>query len=364
MSVQRSSLHDFSVYNSDFHNHDYQINMRSVGWNSRVLEIIPLYKLMKLGIIPNGDLMKLKPFDIVFFDDNRAYDAYLVTPLKLKEKMYVNLENTEEQLKQFLLRYGLIPFEFDCSGETACIPPEGLEAIEKYGMHFFDNIIEGMTDIEGIIVDHMYIKDNFDNLRNEASIIGEPFEYDKIGFLWLNRSHKLVLNDASDSQIENMRNAKIIIPMMNSKDQMNVVQLVYSIMKNLPDTRADPYLPSFDLYEKNREINNSILSNKNEVRKVEEKKKQPNFKSMKKDELIRLLEEKYSKIDELEKTLSHRTKDLNRITEKYKEMKSKSSNFENDSIYLKRNVGQGIDNMRQLMGKLENELNKIKPIYC
>ena len=224
--------------------------MRSVGWNSRVLEIIPLYKLMKLGIIPNGDLMKLKPFDIVFFDDNRAYDAYLVTPLKLKEKMYVNLENTEEQLKQFLLSYGLIPFEFDCSGETACIPPEGLEAIEKYGMHFFDNIIEKISDVEGIIVDHMYIKDNFDNLRNEASIIGEPFEYDKICFLWLNNSHKLVLNDASDSQLENMRNARIIIPMMKSKDQMNVVQLVYSIMKNLPDTRANPYLPSFDFSTK------------------------------------------------------------------------------------------------------------------
>lgn len=363
MSVQRSSLHDFSVYNSDFHNHDYQINMRSVGWNSRVLEIIPLYKLMKLGIIPNGDLMKLKPFDIVFFDDNRAYDAYLVTPLKLKEKMYVNLENTEEQLKQFLLRYGLIPFEFDCSGETACIPPEGLEAIEKYGMHFFDNIIEEISDVEGIIVDHMYIKDNFDNLRNEATIIGEPFEYDKICFLWLNNSHKLVLNDASDSQLENMRNARIIIPMMKSKDQMNVVQLVYSIMKNLPDTRADPYLPSFNLYEKNRVMNDSILLNKKEVRKVGEKKLL-NFKSMKKDDLVRLLEKQSSKIDELETKLFHSKKDLNQITKQYKEMKLKSSNFENDSIYLKRNVGQGIDNMRQLMGKFENELNKIKPKYC
>lgn len=364
MSVQRSSLHDFSVYNSDFHDHDYQIKLKSVGWNSRVLEIIPLYKLMKLGIIPNGDLLNLKPFDIVSFDDNRTYDAYLITPLKLKEKINVNLENTEEQLKQFLLSYGLIPFEFDCSGETACIPPEGLEAIEKHGMHFFDIIIEGINDVEGIIVDHMYIKDNFDNLRNEATIIGEPFEYDKIGFLWLNNSHKLVLNDASDSQLENMRNARIIIPMMNSKDQMNVVQLVYSIMKNLPDTRADPYLPSFDLYEKNRAMNDSILPNKKEVRKNGEKKKLPNFKSMKKDELVRLLEEKYSKIDELEKTLFHSKKDLNQITKQYKEMKLKSSNFENDSIYLKRNVGQGIDNMRQLMGKFENELNKIKPKYC
>ena len=364
MSVQKSSLHDFSVYNSDFHNHDYQINMRSVGWNSRVLEIIPLYKLKELGIIPNGDLLNLKPFDIVSFDDNRAYDSYLITPLKLKEKMNVKLENTEEQLKQFLLRYGLIPFEFDCSGETACIPPEGLEAIEKHGMHFFDNIIGEINDVEGIIVDHMYIKDNFDNLRNEATIIGEPFEYDKICFLWLNNSHKLVLNDASDSQLENMRNARIIIPMMKSKDQMNVVQLVYSIMKNLPDTRADPYLPSFDLYEKNIVMNDSILLNKKEVSKVGEKKKLPNFKSMKKDELIRLLEEKYSKIDELEKTLFHRKNDLNQITKQYKEMKLKSSNFENDSIYLKRNVGQGIDNMRQLMGKFENELNKIKPQYC
>jgi hypothetical protein len=364
MSVQRSSLHDFSVYNSDFHNNEYQIKMRSVGWNGRILEIIPLYKLMKLDIIPNGDLLNLKSFDIIYFDDNRAYDAYLITPLKLKEKMNVKLENTEEQFTEFLLSYGLIPFEFDCSGETSCIPPEGLEAIEKHGMHFFDNIIEGMNDVEGIIVDHMYIKDNFDNLRNEATIIGEPFEYDKICFLWLNNSHKLVLNDASDSQLENMKNARIIIPMMNSKDQMNVVQLVYSIMKNLPDTRADPYLPSFDLYEKNRAMTDSILPNKKEVRKVGEKKKLPNFKSMKKDELVRLLEEKCSKIEELETTLFHRNNDLKQITEQYKEMKSKSSNFENDSIYLKRNVGQGINNMRQLMGKIEIELNKIKPQYC
>ena len=366
-SINKFSLHNFKVYADDFHKYEYQnqLKIKSLGWNGRELEIIPLYELMKLKIIPNGDLRNLKPFDIIYFDDNTAYFSYLIAPLKVKEKMKVELENTDDQFKQFLLSYGLIAFEFDCTGETSCIPPEGLEAIEKHGIHFFDTIIEEINDVEGIIVDYMYIKNNFDNLKNEATIIGEPYEYDKIAFLWLNNSHKLALNDASDEQLENMKNAQIIIPMKISKKEMNFVQLVDSLIKHLPDIRVDPYLHSFNLYEKKEmKANNTILPNKKEVRKDEEKKKLPNFKLMKKEELIQFIQVQNSKIEELEITLYHKTNDLNQITEQYKEIKSKTSNFERDSIYLKRNVDQGIDNMRQLLSKFENELDKIKPQYC
>ena len=367
LSNVNSNLHNFQVYADDFNEHKDQITMKSVGWNGRDLEIIPLYELSKLNIVPNGDLQNLKPFDVVYFDENRAYNSYLIAPLKLKEKMNVKIDDTTLYFKELLLSYGLIPFEFDCSGQTSCIPPEGLEAIEKHGKHFFDIIIEKLDDVEGIIVDLMYIKNNFDNLLNKAQIIGEPDEYDKIAFLWIKDSYQLTLNDASDEQLENMKNAQMIIPFWkkSSRKSPNVEQLLEPIMKNLPDTRADPYLHSFTLYEKKEmNANNTILPNEKEVKKDEGKKKPPNFKSMKKDELVQLLQEKCSKIKELETTLFHTTNDLKQITEQYKEMKSKSSNFENDSIYLKRNVGQGIDNMRQLMGKIEIELNKIKPQYC
>ena len=156
-----------------------------------------------------------------------------------------------------------------------------------------------------------------------------------------------------------MKDSKIIIPMMEIKDQMNTVQLVYSIMKNLPEKRLDSYPHSFDLYEKN--VTNQINVMNNETKK---KIKLPNFKSMKKDELIKLLTEKYSKIDELETSLFHTKNDLNKMNSQYKKLKADNCENERDSKYLNNNVSKGIDNMRQLINKFENELNKIKPEFC
>ena len=357
MSINKSVIHDFNVYENEFHKHQHQLKIKSVGWNGREIEIIPLYQLMKFEIIPNSDLMNVKPFDIIRFEENRAYDSYLIVPLKVKNKFEVELENMDESLKKFLLSYGIIEFEFDCSGETACIPPEGIEAIEKHDMYYFDNIIE-MEDVEGIIVDYMYIKDNFDKFENSVDIIGEPFEFDKIAFIWITNKYKLALNDASDEQIESMKNSKIIIPMMEMKDQMNAVQLIYSVMKNLPDSRTNSYPHSFDLYESN--MTNEI-NGKNETTK---KVKLPNFKNMKKDELIKLLTEKYSKINELETTIFHLKNDLNKITGQYKKLKADNCENERDSKYLNNTVSIGVDNMRQLLSKAQNELNKIKPEFC
>lgn len=350
----KSMIHDFNVYEDEFHKHQHQLKIKSVGWNGREIEIIPLYQLMKFEIIPNSDLMNVKPFDIIRFEENRAYDSYLIVPLKVKNKFEVELENMDESLKKFLLSYGIIEFEFDCSGETACIPPEGIEAIEKYDIHYFDNIIE-MEDVEGIIVDYMYIKDNFDKFENSVDIIGDPFEFDKIAFIWITNEYKLTLNDASDTQIESMKNSKIIIPMMEMKDQMNAVQLVYSIMKNLPESRMDPYPYSYDLYEKNDVSVNNVNKNKAKL---------PNFKSMKKDELIKLLTEKYSKIDELETSLFHTKNDLNKMNGQFKKLKAENCENERDSKYLNNNVSAGVDNLRQLLTKFENQLNIIKPEFC
>lgn len=357
MSINKSVIHDFNVYEDEFHKHQHQLKIKSVGWNGREIEIIPLYKLMKYGIIPNPDLVNLKPFDIIRFEENRAFDSYLIVPLKVKNKFEVELENMDENLKKFLLSYGIIEFEFDCSGETACIPPEGIEAIEKHDMYYFDNIIE-MEDVEGIIVDYMYIKNNFDKFENSVNIIGDPFEFDKIAFIWITNEYKLTLNDASDEQINGMKNSKIIIPMMEIKDQMNTVQLIYSIMKNLPESRLDPYPHSFDLYESN--VTNETNVNNETKKKV----KLPNFKNMKKDELIKLLTEKYSKIDELETSLFHTKNDLSKMNSQYKKLKADNCENERDSRYLNNNVSKGIDNMRQLINKFENELNKIKPEFC
>jgi len=357
----KSVIHNFNVYEDEFHKHQNQLKIKSVGWNGREIEIIPLYQLMKFGIIPNSDLMELKPFDIIRFEENRAFDSYLIVPLKVKNKFEVELENMDENLKKILLSYGIIEFEFDCSGETACIPPEGIEAIEKHDIYYFDNI-KKMEDVEGIIVDYMYIKDNFDNFKNSVDIIGDPFEFDKIAFIWITNEYKLTLNDASDQQIVSMKDCKIVIPMMEIKDQMNAVQLLYSIMKNLPKNRLDPYPYSFDLYqEKNNK--NVIISKNNDIMN-KNKTKTPNLQSKKKDDLIKIIHEKNSKIDELETTIFHLKNDLKKITSEYKNIKSLNTDYEKDSKYLNHNVSIGMDNMRNLLTKFENEINKIKPQYC
>ncbi len=348
MSINKSVIHDFNVYEDDFHKHQHQLKIKSVGWNGREIEIIPLYQLMKFEIIPNPDLMNLKPFDIIRFEENRAFDSYLIVPLKVKNKLKVEIENIDEKLKKFLLSYGIIEFEFDCSGETACIPPEGIEAIEKHDIHYFD-IIQEMEDTEGIIVDYMYIKYNFDKFENSVNIIGDPFEYDKIAFIWITNEYKLTLNDASDEQSDKMKDSKIIIPMMEKKDQMNAVQLICSILKNLPDERQDSYPNSFDLYlEKEKNTKKTNL-------------KSPNLNSKKKDDLIKIIHEKDDTITELETRIFHLTNDLNKISKKYKEIKEKNSENEIDSNFLNNKVSKSISNLKQYLSKFEIELNKISP---
>lgn len=343
---KRSEIHDFNKYENEFYEQEGQLKTTSVGWNGRELNIIPLFQLSKHNIILIGDLMNLKPFDIIRFDENRAFGSYLIVPLKVTKNIEVELNDIDENLKKILLSYGIIEFEFDCSGETSCLPPEGIEAIEKHGIHYFD-IIKEMEDVHGIVVDYKYMKSNFDTYKESIETIGGSFEYHKIPFIWITNEYKLTLNDASDEQIKQMEGSNIILW---SSKEMNAVQLVSSIL-GLPDSRTDCYPDSFDLYEKNK---SNVM---NEIKKS----KLPNFKSMKKDDLITLLIEKYSKIDELETSLFQMKNNLHKITGQYKNIKSENSDNERDSKYLNNTVSKGVKSLRQLLAKCENQLNLIDP---
>lgn len=343
---KRCEIHDFNKYENEFYEQEGQLKTTSVGWNGRELDIIPLFQLSKHNIIPIGDLMNLKPFDIIRFDENRAFGSYLIVPLKVTKNIEVELNDIDENLKKILLSYGIIKFEFDCSGETSCLPPEGIEAIEKHGIHYFD-IIKEMEDVHGIVVDYKYMKSNFDTYKESIETIGCSFEYHKIPFIWITNEYKLTLNNATDDQIKQMEFSNIIL---GSSKEMNAVQLVSSIF-DFADRRTDSYPDSFDLYEKNK---SNVM---NEIKKS----KLPNFKSMKKDDLITLLIEKYSKIDELETSLIQMKNNLHKITGQYKNIKSENSDNERDSKYLNNTVSKGVKSLRQLLAKCENQLNMIDP---
>ena len=51
MTNNRSVIHDFNVYEDEFHKHQNQLKIKSVGWNGREIEIIPLYQLMKYCLL-------------------------------------------------------------------------------------------------------------------------------------------------------------------------------------------------------------------------------------------------------------------------------------------------------------------------
>jgi hypothetical protein len=348
--VKRSIIHNFYVYGNDFYAiSEYDMKMKGIGWNGSEIKIIPLYEFVKRNIIPNGDLSNLHPFDIIRFEDNRAYDSYLVIPLRVKNKLHVELNNIDPTLKKFVLSYGLIPMEFDCSGDIAYIPPEGIEAIEQNDIHFFDSI-EEMENLEGIIVDHIYIKNNFSTLfENKVEMIGEPFEYDKIAFIWITNQYKLTLNDASDDHLQKFENSGIIIPMPETEDKIDDVQLIHSVIKDLPENRPDMDKNSFHILDET----NNLKTNE----KITSKSK---LSSKKKDQLIEIINKHEEKIDELETTLHFLKIDNDKMIEKFKTLKDKALCHEYDSIFLKNNVSNGMDNIKQYLHKIQNEMNKIK----
>lgn len=356
MSINKSIINNFSVYHDDFTKHYDEIKTEAVGWNGRQINVIPLYQLHKLNIVQKMDLSNLKPYDIVQFEENRCFNCYLVIPLKVKNIFKVDLDNMDELFKKFILNYCLIEFEYDCSDEVAFVPPEGIEAIEEYDIHYFDNILE-IEDVHGIILDKFFIMNNKQEFVNNLEIIGDDDNYDKILFLWISSKHKLGLNDANDNQIKTMKNSNIIIDESIIKTFITNDSLLESIIKDLPDKRGENYPNSFDLYEDTNTIIKNDSSKKNNV--VKAKQKTTSLKSKKKDELIEIVQEKEKEIDELKKNIYHLTNDLNNITTQYKELKEKNIDNERDSNYLNKNVSKGITNIKQLLSKLDSEINKI-----
>lgn len=344
MNTPKSIIHDFEVYCDDFHhNEENKMITNSFGWNGRELKIIPIYELIKRDIIPNNDLCKLKPFDIIKFEDNRCYDSYLIVPYKVKNKCNIELENINNDLKLFALGYGLIKFEFDPTDEIAFIPPEGLEMIEKYDEHYFD-IIKEMENVEGIIVDHYYIKKNKETLKSEWELIGDPRDFHKIGFLWITKKYILALNDASNEQIKQKSKLIFHYNSKSEKDFIDIDELINININPLNLPRPNPYLNLCNIYE---DI---------------EKKSKPvnvNLKSKKKDELIEIIHDKNDRINSLEKKISNLNIELEKITNQYKDIKAKNSENQKDSRFLNNNVSNSVINMKLLMSKIENELNKI-----
>ena len=105
------NIHDFEAFIDEFQSLEDEMVVDAVGWNGRNISIIPLYNLLLHDICPKAELMKLKQFDVIQFEETNIYESYLIVPLKVKQKYEVCLNNVDNTLKDFLLSYGLIKFE-------------------------------------------------------------------------------------------------------------------------------------------------------------------------------------------------------------------------------------------------------------
>ena len=96
------NIHDFEAFIDNFQAVKDEMVVDAVGWNGRNISIIPLYNLLLSNICPKAELMKLKPFDVIQFEETNIYESYLIVPLKVKQKYEVGLTNVDNTLKDFL----------------------------------------------------------------------------------------------------------------------------------------------------------------------------------------------------------------------------------------------------------------------
>ena len=179
-------IHDFEAFIDEFQSVEDDIKMDAIGWNGRKITIIPLYNFILHNICPKAELMKLKPFDVIQFEETNIYESYLIVPLKVKQKYEVCLTNVDNTLKNFLLSYGLIKFEVTSTDGNAYLPPESLDIVEKgvkYGHKYFKDLYN-CDRFNGIIVDHFFISQNFNKLfDNNFSEVGNNSEFKQIALL-------------------------------------------------------------------------------------------------------------------------------------------------------------------------------------
>ena len=221
-------IHDFEAFIDDFQAVEDEIKIEAIGWNGRNISIIPLYNLLLHDICPKAELMKLKPFDVIQFEETNIHESYLIVPLKVKQKYEVCLNNVENTLKIFLLSYGLIKFEFNSEDGNAYLPPESLDIIEKgvNGGHTYFKDLYNFDRYNGIIVDHYFIKKNFTKIFNKNfNICGNIDSYEQIAFLNGVNKVSLILNDADEEQINSMKNEKCKLLIKNSDIFTNIMNI-------------------------------------------------------------------------------------------------------------------------------------------
>ena len=365
-------IHDFEAFIDEFQSVEDDIKMDAIGWNGRKITIIPLYNFILHNICPKAELMKLKPFDVIQFEETNIYESYLIVPLKVKQKYEVCLTNVDNTLKNFLLSYGLIKFEVTSTDGNAYLPPESLDIVEKgvNGGHKYFKDLYNCDRFNGIIVDHFFISQNFNKLfDNNFSEVGNNSEFKQIALLRGVDKITLIINDADDEQIESMDNCEILI---DNEEQM------FKIFKNKissKESRKDSYPNSFNLidFKKNNEHHQkSELKKSNEkpksptisdrfsVLNLEHKHKSSNLHSKKKDELIKIIHDKDEKMNELEIQLFHLKNDLHDLNERFKLLKEQNRDQKIDLSNDNHKFNRLFLNLKKINEQLSFELDQIK----
>jgi hypothetical protein len=376
-------IFDYEAYNDEFQAVKDEMVVDAVGWNGRKISIIPLYNLLD-GICPKAELMKLKPFDVIQFEETNIYESYLIVPLKVKQKYEVCLNNIDNTLKDFLLCYGLIKFEVNSIDGNAYLPPESLDIIEKgiNGGHTYFKDLYNFDRYNGIIVDHYFIKKNFTKMFNKLfNFYGNIDSYEQIAFLNGVNKVSLSLNDADEEQINSMKNEKCKLLIRNSNHFTNIIKDENS----LNDLRKNSYPNSFNLidFKKNTEITSKTeLTKSNEIKKginnrdekpkspstmsdrfsvlhLEHKHKSNNLQSKKKDDLIKIINKRDERLNELEVQLFHLNNDLQELNDKYKVLKAQNNDQKNDLCADTHKFNLLFSNLKKINEQFSCELRKV-----
>lgn len=374
------NIHDFEGFIDEFQSLEDEIKIEAIGWNGRKISIIPLYNLLLHDICPKAELMNLKPFDVIQFEETNIYESYLIVPLKVKQKYEVCLTNVDNTLKDFLLSYGLIKFEVTSTDGNAYLPPESLDIIEKgvNGGHTYFKDLYNFDRYNGIIVDHYFIKKNFTKMFNKLfNFFGNIDSYEQIAFLNGVNKVSLILNDADEEQINSMKNEKCKLLIKNNERFTNIIKDDNS----LNDLRKATYPNSFNLidFKKNNEhyqkselkktntkkgVNDEkpkspTMSDRFSVLHLEYKHKSNNLQSKKKDDLIKMIHDRDEKMNDLEVQLFHLKNDVQELNDKYKALKEQNNDQKNHLCADTHKFNHLFSNLKKLNEQFSSELRKI-----
>ena len=264
--------------NKQSHYHDFSINAihkdellfkNALGWNGSNIDVVPFYALFNQAKLSFSTLKNIKLYDSVCLN-KETHDYYLVIPFKVKHTINIEFkDDLDESIQQYLLNYALL--KFICIEHSLFICPEAIPAIEKNDFHFFDSLLDLIEDLQGIIIDHYYLKnfDTFDRLIDDSS---ETFDCERIAYICFRNKYTLTI-DNSNKELRSKfsKKTKVILPCMERCKQMNNIQYIESIIKKLPKKRPDPYKGGLSVKANNSEscidIWNSITSMKSTSKK-------------------------------------------------------------------------------------------------